>query len=379
MTLGALVDLGLDGDWLRALPATLGLDGVGVRIERVTRAGITGCKVDFDVPPQPHGRHLKQILEIVHVSRAPRGVKSRAIATFEAIAAVEAALHGASIERVHLHEVGSVDAILDVMGAVWGLDLLGVERVYCGSIALGDGFVDAAHGRLAVPAPATLRLLEGRQVRSGPPDSGELTTPTGAALVRILSVGPTPTEYRPIRSGFGAGTRDPAGRPNVLRIILADSQSGPAGVETLVMLCADLDDMTGEYIAAAADTIRDAGALDVTLTPTLMKKGRPGVRFEVLCREHDSERMEDLLLRESTSIGVRRMTIARRALPRRVRTIEVFGEPVTLKESSLPGGGLRVKAEYEDVLRVAAATGRSRSEVLDAIAGQQESNGSPFP
>ncbi len=317
MTLGALLDVGLDPEWLRALPGALALEGIGVRIERVKRGEIASWKVDFDIPPQPHGRHLKHIKAIVDASAAPDVVKERAMKAFEAIATIEASIHGSTIEKVHLHEVGAVDAILDVMGAIWGLHLLGVERVYCGTIALGDGFVDAAHGRLAVPVPATMRLLEGLPVRPGPENSGELTTPTGAALVRVLSSGAIPATYRPIRSGYGAGTKDPAGRANALRIVLAEVESDGAAqvgeVEALELLAADIDDMPGEYLAAAADALREAGALDVTLLQTLMKKGRPGVRIEVLCRPSDTGRLEDIVLRESSTIGVRRSTVTVRA------------------------------------------------------------------
>jgi uncharacterized protein (TIGR00299 family) protein len=367
MTLGALLDLGLDPDWLRALPAMLGLDGVTVRIERVKRGEIASWKVDFDVPPQPHGRHLKHIDAIVAASPAPAHVKARAMTAFEAVATVEAAIHGTTIDKVHLHEVGAVDAILDIVGSIWGLDLLGVSAVYCGTIALGDGFVDAAHGRLAVPAPATLRLLEGQAVRSGPADSGELTTPTGAALVRVLSLGAPPASYRPLKSGYGAGTKNPVGRANVLRIILAELDQADADSETLDLLAADIDDMTGEYLASAADLLREAGALDVTLLQTVMKKGRPGVRIEVLCHPHDAGRLEELLLRESSTIGVRRTEVRRRALPRREGTVEVFGHRVAVKTVQLPGGGERAKAEYEDVRRVARETGRTTAAILEAI------------
>lgn len=370
MTLGALLDLGLDPEWLRALPSVLGLEGIGVRIERVKRGEIASWKVDFDIPPQPHGRHLKHLKAIVDASPAPEGVKARATAAFEAVATIEASIHGTTVERVHLHEVGAVDAILDIVGSVWGMHLLGVERVYHTTVALGDGFVDAAHGRLAVPAPATLRLLEGIDVRPGPPGSGELTTPTGAALLRVLSSGPAPSAYRPLKSGYGAGTKDPAGRANVLRIVLADVADADAGAEheTLVLLAADVDDMTGEYVAAAAEALREAGALDVILLQTLMKKGRPGIRFEVLCRPNDAARLEALLLHESASIGVRRTTVQRRALPRSTRTVELFGHRVTVKTVQLPGGGQRAKAEFEDVRRVAAATGHSVAEILEAVA-----------
>jgi uncharacterized protein (TIGR00299 family) protein len=367
MTLGALLDLGLDPDWLRALPGVLGLENVGVRIERVKRGEIAGWKVDFDIPPQPHGRHLKHLKAIVDASPAPDSVKEKATAAFAAVATIEAEIHGTTVEKVHLHEVGAVDAILDIMGSIWGMHLLGIEKVYNTTLSLGDGFVDAAHGRLAVPAPATLRLLEGISVRPGPPDSGELTTPTGAALVRVLSSGAPPDKYTPLQSGYGAGTKDPKGRANALRILIAEVAGAAPDAETLTILAADIDDMTGEYIAAASDALRDAGALDVTLLQTVMKKGRPGVRIEVLCRPAEAGRLEELLLRESTTIGVRRSSVVRRALPREMREVEVFGHSVQMKTVTLPGGGERAKAEYEDIRRVAAATGRSTAEVLEAI------------
>jgi uncharacterized protein (TIGR00299 family) protein len=372
MTLGALLDLGLAPEWLRALPAELGLEGITVRIERVKRGEIASWKVDFDIPPQPHGRHLKHLKAIVDASSAPQRVKDQANAAFESVAYCEAEIHGTTVEKVHLHEVGAVDAILDIVGSLWGFDKLGITDVYCGTIALGDGFVDAAHGRLAVPAPATLRLLEGQSVRNGPPESGELTTPTGAALVKVLSSGAPPAEYRPIKSGYGAGTKDPKGRANVLRIILGELNAlSSEECETLDLLASDIDDMTGEYLAATADLLRDAGALDVTLLQTTMKKGRPGVRIEVLCRPADTNRLEELLLRESSTIGVRRTTVARRALTRTQGSVQVFGHDVAVKTVQLPGGGERAKAEYEDVRRVARESGRTTSEILEAIAKQK--------
>jgi uncharacterized protein (TIGR00299 family) protein len=372
MTLGALLDLGLDPEWLRALPAELGLEGINVRIERVKRGEIASWKVDFDIPPQPHGRHLKHLKAIVDASSAPQHVKDQANAAFESVAYCEAEIHGTTVEKVHLHEVGAVDAILDIVGSLWGFDKLGTTDVYCGTIALGDGFVDAAHGRLAVPAPATLRLLEGQSVRNGPPESGELTTPTGAALVKVLSRGAPPAEYRPIKSGYGAGTKDPKGRANVLRIILGELNAVRSEEsETLDLLASDIDDMTGEYLASTADLLRDAGALDVTLLQTTMKKGRPGVRIEVLCRPADTNRLEELLLRESSTIGVRRTTVARRALTRTQGSVQVFGHDVAGKTVQLPGGGERAKAEYEDVRRVARESGRTTSEILEAIAKQK--------
>jgi uncharacterized protein (TIGR00299 family) protein len=367
MTLGALIDLGLSAEWLTSLPQRLGLDGVTAHVSDVRRAGIACKKVDFEIPPQPHGRHLSHIRRILDASGAPDAVRERADAAFTAVTAAEAEIHGTTMERVHLHEVGSVDAILDILGSIWGLHELGVSQVYCGTLSVGDGFVKAAHGVLPVPAPATLKLLEGFRLRSGPEGAGELVTPTGAALVRVLSSGYTPDEYTPVRSGFGAGTKDPADRPNALRIILADeithARSGPGGEETLSMLATDIDDMTPEHIAAAADALRDAGALDVTCITVAMKKGRVGTRIEVLSREADAARLESMIFARTSTIGVRRSRVSRRALARDVRTVKVLGHEVRVKVSALPDGQSRAKPEYDDVRSVAEATGRSLQDV----------------
>ena len=372
MTLGALVAVGLDPDWLRALPARLGLEGVGVRITAVQRAGIGCAKVDFDIPPQPHGRHLSQIRALVGAAGGlPPAVRDAADRVFTLIAEQEAEIHGTTVERVHLHEVGAVDAILDVVGSVWGLHLLGVSRVFCGPIQTGDGFVRAAHGLLPVPAPATLRILEGLPIRPGPDGAGELVTPTGAALVRVLSSGSAPREYVPRRSGFGAGTKEFADRANALRLVLAELPH-PSGTvhadddrETVVLLAADVDDMSGEYLAAAADALRAAGALDVVLVPSIMKKGRPGARIEVLARPDDADELETRIFQHSSTIGVRRSHATRRALPRTVHEVEVDGRRVRVKMARGPDGRVRVKPEFEDLAAASAASGRPVVELAE--------------
>ena len=371
MTLGALVHVGLDPDWLRALPATLGLADVRVDIREVIRGEIVCQKVDFEIPPQPHGRHIREIRELVNRSGAPALVRERADATFTAIATAEGEIHGMPPEEVHLHEVGAVDAILDVVGVIWGLDQIGVEQVYCGPIALGDGTVKAAHGLLPVPAPATLKLLEGHPVRPGPEGSGELVTPTGAALVRTLSSGPPPLEYVPVRSGFGAGTKDFRGRANALRIILADVGDRSTR-EALVELVCDIDDMSAEYLAAAMERVRDAGALDVTVFAATMKHGRQGVRVEVLCRQPDVQRLEDLLLVETMTIGVRRRAVERRALDRGVMQITVLGHVIRAKVVTLPNGSRRAKPEFADVERVALATKRPLQDISRLATAEAE-------
>ena len=373
MTLGALLGVGLDPSWLLALPGRLGLDGVTVDIREVLRGEIVCWKVDWQIPPQPHGRHIHQIRALVAGSGAPEAVRARADAAFWAIAVAEGAIHGTSPEKVHLHEVGAVDAILDVVGAIWGLAELGVAEVRCGLLRTGDGTVHAAHGLLPVPAPATLTLLEGHQISPGPDGAGELVTPTGAALVRVLSAGPPPTVYTPLRTGYGAGTKDFPGRANALRIILADAeQVAEQDREALALLACDVDDMSPEYLAAVADRARSDGALDVVLLTATMKKGRAGTRIEVLCRALDVNRFERLLLTETTSIGVRRSDVSRVALPRREISVDVLGHVVRLKVVALPGGGTRRKPEFDDVQRTALATGRLPADIYHLALGAAE-------
>jgi len=373
MTLGALIGVGLDPEWLRALPERMGLPQVSVDIREVLRGEIVCWKVDFEIPPQPHGRHIDQIRELVANSGAPDDVRDRADKAFWSIASSEGEIHGLPPEQVHLHEVGAVDAILDVVGAIWGFSELGVEDVRCGTIRTGDGTVRAAHGLLPVPAPATLKLLEGYRVSPGPEGAGELVTPTGAALVRALSTGLPPAEYIPRRSGFGAGTKDFVGRANALRIVLADvdlARAGPSERATIV--ACDVDDMSPEYVAGAAERARVAGALDVTLVAVTMKKGRQGTRIEILCRPEDSPRFEALLLRETTTIGVRRSEVDRVVLAREEATVDVLGHTVRVKVVTLSDGGRRAKPEFDDVQRVALATSRSAADIYElALAAER--------
>ena len=374
MTLGALLGVGLDAEWLRGLPERLGLEGIIVEIREVLRGELVCWKVDFRIPPQPHGRHIDQIRALVAASGAPDHVRALADAAFWAIAEAEGAIHGMPPEQVHLHEVGAVDAILDVVGVIWGLSELGVQEVRCGLLRTGDGTVRAAHGLLPVPAPATLKLLEGHQISPGPEGAGELVTPTGAALVRVLSAGAPPAVYTPVRSGYGAGTKDFPGRANALRLILADvpPMATEIGREPLALITCDVDDMSPEYLAAVTEHARADGALDVVLLPTTMKKGRAGTRLEVLCRPEDAERFERMVLSETTSIGVRRCDVTRVALPRTERAVEVLGHPIRLKVVTLPAGGTRAKPEFDDVQRAALATGRRPVDIYHLALGAAE-------
>ena len=382
MFLGALVDVGLDKAWLERLPSTLGLTGVEVRIADVQRSGVQCVKVDFDIPAQPHGRAVSEIHRLIDGVNVPERVARHTHAAFEAIAVIESAVHGVAPDDLHLHEVGAVDAILDIVGSIWGVELLGIERVYNTKVSLGDGTIKTAHGTLPVPAPATIRLLEGFNVQHGPPGSGELTTPTGAALLRVLSKGAPPQEYSPLRSGYGAGTRDIQGQLNALRIIVGEAASDfhdhdhhpqreHVHTEHLHVLSADIDDMSPEELAGAADVLRADGALDVVLLHTTMKKGRPGTRVEALVQTSDLARLEEKIFEQFTTLGVKTFDVVRNALERESRLVRFDGRDIRVKVATLPDGTRRAKPEFDDLRRVAEETARPiaeiRSHVINAL------------
>jgi hypothetical protein len=389
MFLGALVDVGLDKAWLERLPSTLGLAGVEVRIKDVERSHVHCVKVDFEIPPQPHGRAVSEIHRMIDAVKIPEKVARSAHSAFDAIAAIESAIHGVAPDELHLHEVGAVDAILDIVGSIWGVELLGIERVHNMKVSLGEGSVKTAHGVLPVPAPATIRLLEGFNVRHGPPGSGELTTPTGAALLKVLSKGEPPHEYRPLKSGYGAGTRDIHGQLNALRIILGDAEVAShdhhhrehVHTEHLHVLSADIDDMSPEEVAGAAEILRADGALDVVLIHTMMKKGRLGTRVEALVRASDLARIEEKIFQHFSTLGVKTFDVVRNALARESTMVRFDGRDIRVKVATLPDGSKRAKPEFDDLRRVAEETSRPlseiRSEVLSALGDSNGKHATP--
>ena len=363
MTLGALLSLGVPVAWLEELPARLGVGDVRVTVRDVRRAGITCKQVEFAIPTQPHGRHVGELLRLVERAPVSDWVKERATKAFRLVGEAEGRVHGVAPEKVHLHEVGAVDAVLDIVGAIEGFERLGVEAVHHLPVAVGQGWVEAAHGRLPVPAPATAILLEGLEIASGGgPVEGEATTPTGAALLRVLSAGAPPDRWRMVGSGWGAGQRDPKHYPNALRILLAEAASEAGRV---VLLATDVDDMSPEYVEPLRQALVSAGALDVQTWSVQMKKGRQGFRVEVMVPEALAEAVTTELFRHSTTAGVRRWIAERATLPRHQLTVRLDGVAVRVKV--LDGGSVRVKPEYDDVLAAAKALGRPPIDVARAV------------
>jgi uncharacterized protein (TIGR00299 family) protein len=363
MTLGALLAAGLPASWLEGLPGRLGLDGVTVGIQEVRRCGVACTQVEFGIPPQPHGRHVGDLIASVDAAPLSAWVRERAVRAFREIGAAEGRVHGVAPEKVHLHEVGAVDAILDVVGSIEGFEQLGVEAIHNLPVAVGSGWIESAHGRLPVPAPATAILLEGQMIATGGPVEGEGTTPTGAALLRVLSSGAPPARWRLVRSGWGAGGRNPKHYPNALRLVLAE---GAEEVARVAVLATDVDDMSPEYVEPLRQALTAAGALDVQTWPVQMKKGRSGFRLEVTAPDEAVDAVTAALFRHSTTAGVRRWSAERTTLSRHQVTVQLAPQVMVRVKVVEQPEGFRVKPEYEDVLAAAHALGRPPLEVARA-------------
>jgi uncharacterized protein (TIGR00299 family) protein len=365
MTVAALIDLGLDEAWLRGFVAGLGLGAVDIGIDRVKRCGIAAPHVRFAYPPENAHRHLRHVVAIIDGCNAPDAAKANARDAFRRIAEAEARVHGTTIEKVHFHEVGAMDAILDVLCVMAGIAELGFDECRTRAIAVGSGSVDMEHGRYPVPAPATLGILRGMPV-TGTEVPGECTTPTGAAILATLTQGRgVPREFMPGRIGFGAGTRDPEDRPNVLRVF--EAFTADADAQQLWLLQADIDDMPAEYAAAAQDALLAAGAADAVVAQLAMKKGRPGVRIEALAAADRLHDVEAALFAGTSTIGVRRWPVERTVLEREGRETRWRGQRIRWKTVRLPDGSTRSKPEFDDVAAAARALGMTPYAVRVAL------------
>ena len=394
MLLGALVAAGADPAWLRSLPARLGIPEVTINIGAVDRCGVRATKVDVVLPdgsreePSPvhdhheqavhhhdnhhaqrhgagngHGphRHIGELIGIIERAQISDWVRERAVRAFELLGEAEGQVHGMPAAEVALHEVGALDALIDIVGGIEGFEQLGVTRVYNRPVAVGSGWIRAAHGVMPVPAPATSILLEGADIGPNGPVVGEATTPTGAVLLRVLSAGTPPPKWRAAAAGaWGAGGRNPESYPNALRLILAATVAEAGEV---VLLSTDLDDLSPEYLDPLRDALFQAGALDVQIWATQMKKGRAGFRVEITVAPAEADQVGEALFRHSTTGGFRRQRAERVTLARReVEVTTADGEVIRVKVLEGPDGP-RVKPEYEDVAAVARRTGRPAHEV----------------
>ena len=364
MTLGALLACGADETELRERLGALNVPGYELHIRRVTRQGITATDVDVHLieAEQGHGRHLSDIAAILDSSALPPGVRQKALAIFTRLADAEAKIHGTTREQIHFHEVGAVDAIVDIVGSCLLLDMLGVERVVTSYIPCGHGTIKCQHGIMPVPAPATMELLRGFPVHSVD-IKGELVTPTGAALLTTLSdpttAGKMPA-MRVLTSGFGAGKKQfKPDMPNLLRVILGETEEAAIGEDktpqTVAVLETNLDDQNPEGFDLLMERAFAAGALDVFFTPIQMKKNRPATLLTVLCPPDKADALAALLFRETGTFGIRAREQRRYTLTRSWRTVATEFGDIRLKAGTWLGEEVTVAPEYEDCKRAALA------------------------
>jgi uncharacterized protein (TIGR00299 family) protein len=368
MILGALIDIGLPLDGLRGALGSLAIEYGEVTAERVTRAGVTATKfrlIEREAEGSPGGahkhHHLKHIIAAIKRSSLSESGQGRAVSLFERLAEAEAAIHGTPIERVHLHEVGALDSIIDIVGAVYGFEWFGITDIVASPLNVGGGTVRCAHGVFPVPAPATARLLAGTPIYGS--GTMELVTPTGALLITgyARAFGPLPT-MRIDRVGYGAGDRDPKETPNVLRVMHGERAAQTAD-DTVVQIECEIDDMNPQLFGPLMDRLGEAGALDVFYAAVQMKKNRPGTLVTVVAPPEKREAITGVIFTHTTTIGVRYQDMRRDTLDRKIVSVDTPLGPLRIKVAGRDGRVLNAAAEFDDCARVAAERGLPIKEV----------------
>ena len=394
MVLGALIDAGLPLDDLRRALGSLAIDRDAVWTERVTRAGVSATKLQVRGEPAPldhahdhahphHDHHhphhhdgtderhhhvhrtVAEIVRLIDGSSLSAPGKARARSLVTRLAEAEAAIHGTSVEEVHLHEVGALDSIIDIVGTVYALEMLGADRIVSSPLNVGSGTIRSAHGLYPVPAPATTRLLQGVPIYAGP-QQAEMVTPTGALLVTSYagSYGPVPA-MRLSKVGYGAGTRDFPETPNVLRVLIGEADD-TAPSHTVVVIEAEIDDMNPQIFGVLMDRLLAEGALDVFYTAIQMKKNRPGTLLSIVAPPAARERLTAIVFRETTTIGVRYREMTRECLDRETVTVETPLGTVRMKVARRKGEILNASPEFDDCARIASETGAPLKDVQAA-------------
>jgi uncharacterized protein (TIGR00299 family) protein len=389
MNLGALINLGVPAEHLVNELKKLKVEGYDIRISNELKMGINGTRVNIQLPdlhdhPHNHGqdnhhrkhhnspmhhehRNIRNIQSIIEASTLNNFIKEKSMAIFHEIAVAEAKIHAKVIDEIHFHEVGAIDSIIDIVGAAICIDYLKPDRIMASSVELGGGFVECAHGVFPVPAPATAEILKGIPVKTGKVDK-ETTTPTGAAILKVFVDEFTDALHISIvKTAYGIGYYDLA-IPNVLRVYLADTQAEISGTEAgAIMLECNIDDMNPEHYSYVMDSLFEAGAQDVFIVPIIMKKSRPAVQLCVLCDEADRENMENIILKETTSLGIRYSNVTKSMLERKSRTIDTPYGKIRIKEGLSDGKTIKYKAEYDDCANAARKAGVSLKEVYSAV------------
>ncbi len=359
MTLAALLDLGLPEEKLRLELEKLDIKNYNLNIFRSSRKGISAAGLEVKAGPgEESHRHFSDIRKFIEDSSLGGGVKKTSLAIFQRLAEAEAKIHAQKVEEVHFHEVGAVDSIVDIVGTAIGIEFFQPGKIFSSELPMGRGFVQCEHGRLPLPAPATLEILKGYPLKGGEGE-GEWVTPTGAAIVATLSSGMTSFPIMtPEKIGYGMGKKDFPDRPNLLRLVFGEArESLPA--DSVTVIETNIDDMNPEFYEYLMERLFERGALDVSLSPLLMKKNRPGTLLRVISHTEEAETLSDLILRESTSLGVRSYVAYRKKLPREVKEVETRYGRIRVKIS----GDLRFQPEYEDCRRIALEKGVPIQEV----------------
>jgi len=368
MHLGAMVDLGVDADFLQSELRKLNVSDYSINIEKDSRHGISGTRVDViytgatnnskagSSHGEHHHRNLKDILDILSASELSEEVKSRSEKMFRKLAEAEAKIHNKSIDEIHFHEIGAIDSIVDIVGAAVCIESIKPDRILCSTIELGGGFVECAHGKFPVPAPATAELLAGAPVRTGTVDK-ETTTPTGAVILAANVDAFTPMkDFRISKTAYGIGQQEME-IPNVLRVFLGESdkklaKSQPDSSEALMIEC-NIDDMNPEIYGFIMEELFASGADDVYLSPITMKKIRPASKLSVLCKPELEEQITDFILTQTTSLGVRKYIVSKSMLQREIETIETKYGAIRIKHAISQGKRIKSKPEYDDCIRIA--------------------------
>ena len=367
MILGALIDAGLPLGELKAALGSLGVEGWDISADRVVKTGITATKFRVHEQAAEGGGHkhyhLAGILKRIDQSALSASGKAKAKALFSRLAEAEAAIHNMPIEKVHLHEVGALDSIIDIVGCVFAFEWFGADQVVVSPLNVGSGTVKTAHGVYPVPAPATLRLVGDAPVYAGP-IAAELLTPTGALVLTdyAASYGPMPG-MRVRRVGYGAGDRNFENTPNVLRVVVGESQGGARHATTVTVIECEIDDMNPQIFGAGMDQLYAAGALDVLYAPVQMKKNRPGTLMTIIARPEERQVLTDLVFRETTTIGVRFSEVQRECLEREQVSVETPLGAVRFKIARRDGRILNAQPEFDDLARLAAQHARPIKEV----------------
>ena len=367
MILGAMVAAGVDPSALREQLSRLNVDGFAIKFETVNRSGLSATYANVETAHEHKHRHLSDIKQIIEGSGVSDAVKKLSVETFTRLAEAEARVHNEPIEHVHFHEVGALDAIVDIVGAAICFDLLKIDRFVCSPLHVGSGTVEMSHGRFPVPPPAVAELIKGVPFYSSD-IQGELLTPTGAAIITTVckEFGPIP-QMRSEVIGYGAGTRHYKDFPNVLRVLLGQTEPQTATDERLWMIETNIDDMSPQVLGHVMDRAFELGALDCYFTPVQMKKNRPGVLLSLLCERDRKEELLNLLFTETTTLGVRSHGVERRALQRSISRVETQYGPIDVKVARLNGRVVNEMPEFEQVRAAASKAGVPLKVVEDAV------------